>query len=297
MHIAVSGSSGLVGSALTPVLTQHGHRVTRLVRESAGEDEVPWDPQAESFDASPLRGVDAVVHLAGEGIASSRWTEKVKQRIRDSRVQGTRVLCAGLAQMSSPPRVLVTASATGYYGDRADELLEEQSAPGEGFLADVVRDWEAAAKPAADAGIRVVNLRFGMILSSRGGALGKMLLPFKLGVGGRIGSGRQWWSWVSIDDVVRVIEYALTTEGLTGPVNTVSPQPVTNLEFTKTLGHVLHRPTVLPMPALAARLALGEMADELLLASVRVQPRRLEEAGYSFQHPALESTLAYLLGK
>lgn len=297
MNVAITGASGLVGSTLVPMLTTGGHRVTKLVRRPAGDSAVTWDPQAESFDASSLDGVDAVVHLAGENIAAARWSPKVKARIRESRVQGTRVLCEGLARMKTPPKVLVCASAVGFYGDRDDEVLTEDSAAGSGFLANVARDWEAATQPARDAGIRVVNLRFGVILSPKDGALAKMLLPFKLGAGGRVGSGRQYWSWISIDDAAGAIHHALMTDSLSGPVNAVAQNPVTNAEFTKTLGRVLVRPTIVPMPAFAARLALGEMADQLLLASIRVEPRQLIESGYDFRQPTLESAIRHLLGK
>ena len=297
MHIAITGASGLVGSTLCPLLTTGGHQITRLVRREANEGEVTWDPQAESFDASPLEGIDAVVHLAGENIGKSRWTAKLKQRLRDSRVIGTRKLCEGLARMAAPPKVLVCASAIGFYGDRGDEKLDEESRPGNSFLSELVKDWEAATQPAADAGIRVVNLRFGVILSPKDGALAKMLLPFKLCVGGRVGSGKQYWSWISIDDAAGIIHHALMREGLVGPVNAVAPNPVTNLEFTKTLGRVLGRPTIFPMPAFAAKLALGEMADELLLASSRVDAGLILESSYEFRQPTLEEALRHLLGR
>jgi hypothetical protein len=297
MRVAISGSSGLVGSTLVPLLTTGGHSVTRLVRQDARQGEVLWNPQAERFDASPLDGVDAVVHLAGENIAASRWNARVKQRLRDSRVAATRRLCEGLAEMSSRPKVLVCASAIGFYGDRGDELLDEESRPGSGFLADLAQDWECATAPAAEAGIRVVNLRFGVILSPKDGALAKMLMPFKLGVGGRVGSGKQYWSWISIDDAAGAIHHTMMTDDLVGPVNAVAPNPVTNQEFTKTLGRVLRRPTFVPMPAFAARLALGEMADELLLASSRVEPRKLIQSGYDFRQPTLEAALRHLLGR
>ena len=296
MQIAITGASGLVGSTLVPLLTTGGHQVTKLVRRKAGEGEATWDPQGE-FDGAALDGINAVVHLAGENIAGSRWSAKVKEKIRSSRVQGTRVLCEGLAKMPRPPKVLVCASAIGFYGDRCDEELNEQSAQGTGFLADVAREWEAATQPARDAGIRVVNLRFGVILSPKDGALAKMLLPFKLGGGGRVGSGKQYWSWISIDDAARAVHHALMTDSLSGPVNAVAPNPVTNGEFTKTLGRVLNRPTMVPMPAFAARLALGEMADELLLASTRVEPKELCGSGYEFRQPTLESALRHLLGR
>jgi uncharacterized protein (TIGR01777 family) len=244
-----------------------------------------------------LDGVDALIHLAGENIAATRWNAATKKRIRDSRVEGTRVLCEGLAKLTRAPRVLLSASAVGYYGDRGDEILSEDSPSGSGFLAAVARDWEAATEPAAAAGIRVVRMRFGVILSPRGGALAQMLTPFRLGGGGRIGSGRQWWSWISIDDAASAIQHAIMTESLSGPVNGVAPNPVTNAEFTHTLGQVLGRPTLIPMPAFAARLALGEMADELLLASARVLPTKLLESHYRFQHPTLDVALRHLLGK
>ncbi len=296
MQIAITGASGLVGSTLVPLLTTGGHHVTKVVRREPAEGEATWDPDGE-FDAAPLDGIDAVVHLAGENIAASRWSAKVKEKIRTSRVQGTRVLCEGLAKMQNPPKVLVCASAIGFYGDRCDEELNEESANGTGFLADVAQQWEAATQPARDAGIRVVNLRFGVILSPKDGALAKMLLPFKLGGGGRVGSGKQYWSWISIDDAAGAVHHALMTDSLSGPVNAVAPNPVTNGEFTKTLGRVLNRPTVVPMPAFAARLALGEMADELLLASIRVEPQKLRRSGYEFRQPTLEAALRHLLGR
>lgn len=297
MQVAVTGAGGLVGSTIVPLLTTGGHGVTPLVRREAKPGEVTWDPQAATFDASKLDGVDAVVHLAGENIAGGRWTDAMKKKIRDSRVKGTRVLCEGLARMQHPPKALVCASAIGYYGRRGDELLDENSPPGEGFLPDVCVEWEQACQPARDAGIRVVNVRLGVVLSPREGALKKMLLPFKLGLGGKIASGQQYWSWVSIDDAAGAIYHALMTPGLSGPVNGVAPNTVTNLDFTKTLGRVLGRPTIFPMPAFAARLALGEMADDLLIGSTRVTPKRLLETGYEFRQPELEGALRHLLGK
>lgn len=297
MHIAITGSTGLVGSELIPLLTTNDHQITRLVRREPEEGEARWDPQADTFDASKLEGVDAVVHLAGDGIADGRWNEAKKQRLRSSRVDATRTFCEGLVRMENPPKVLVVASAIGYYGDRGDEVLDEKSEPGDNFLADLAKDWEAATEPAKAAGIRVVNLRFGVLLSPRGGALAKMLTPFKLGGGGVVGSGEQYWSWLSIDDAAGAIYHALMTEELSGPVNATAPNPVTNKVFTKTLGSVLNRPTIIPMPAFAARLALGQMADELLLASARVIPNRLMETGYQFRHPTLEGSLRHVLGR
>ena len=299
MHVLVTGSTGLIGSSLIPLLTTGGHNVTRLVRSEPkpGAAEVHWDPESGRIDKSGLKGVDAVVHLAGESIAAGRWTTEQKARIRSSRVKGTKLLCETLTQLEHPPRVWVCASAIGYYGDRGDEVLNEESPPGSGFLSEVCLEWEAETEPAAQKGIRVVNLRIGVVLSPAGGALAKMLFPFKMGVGGVIGSGRQYMSWVALDDVVGAIHHALITDGLQGPVNATAPQPVTNREFTKTLGRVLGRPTLFPLPSFAARLALGEMADELLLASACVEPTQLLKTGYQFRFPELEGALRHLLGK
>jgi uncharacterized protein (TIGR01777 family) len=299
MNILVTGSSGLVGSALVPLLKKDGHTVTRLVRSApaAGENAVTWDPEKGQLSAAALEGMDAVVHLAGENIAAGRWTAVRKARIRDSRVKGTGLLSETLARLERPPRVLISASAIGYYGSRGDEVLTEESQPGTGFLAEVCRDWEEATAPAARRGIRVVLLRFGVIFSGHGGALAKMLTPFRLGVGGRIGDGGQYMGWVALDDAVGAIDYGLVTEALAGPVNVVAPQAVTNAEFTKTLGRVLGRPTVFPMPAFAARLMFGEVADELLLASQRVKPAQLLDGNYPFRFPDLEGALRHLLGK
>lgn len=301
--ILVSGSSGLVGSALVPFLNRSGEYVVRrLVRRSGRAVAEPhihefvcWDPDAGAIDTAALEGVEAVVHLAGENIAAGRWTAARKERILDSRAGATTTLCESLANLPQPPKVLVCASAVGYYGDRGDEILTEESPAGFGFLAAVCQEWERATHPAADRGIRVVNLRFGMILTASGGALAKMLVPFRLGLGGVVGNGRQFISWISLDDAVSVIHHALTTDTLSGPINGVTPNPVTNREFTRTLGRVLQRPTLFPLPSLVARLALGEMADELLLASCRVQPERLLATGYGFQQPLLEGALWYLL--
>jgi hypothetical protein len=250
---------------------------------------------AGSIDTSGLQGVEAVVHLAGENIAE-RWTAAKKANIRDSRANGTRVLCEALTGLTPLPKVLVSASAIGYYGDRGAEVLTEDSASGSGFLAEVCRAWEVATEPAHQRGIRVVRLRFGVVLSAAGGALAKMLPPFRLGLGGTLGSGRQYMSWIALDDAVGAIHHAVVTEPLQGPTNAVAPQPVTNQAFTKALGSVLRRPTLLPLPAFAARLIFGEMADELLLASTRVQPAKLQASGYSFRYPELEGALRHVLG-
>jgi uncharacterized protein len=297
MIIAVTGSTGLVGTALVETLEAEGSLVRRLVRRPVrdGQHEIHWNPAAGTIDAAALSGVDAVVHLAGENLSAKRWTESFKTEIRDSRVRSTQLLCDALASLSNKPGVLLSASAVGYYGDRGDEIADESSSPGSGFLADVCCEWEAATRSARDAGIRVVNLRFGVVLSTQGGALAQMLTPFRLGAGGAIGSGRQYLSWIEIDDLVSAIVFVLRTAALAGPVNAVAPQPVTNREFTKTLGRVLGRPTVLPMPAFAARLAFGEMADEMLLSSIRVDPRALLAAGFKFKFPDLESALRRLL--
>lgn len=298
MNVLVTGSSGLIGSALGPYLASNGHQVIRLVRSKvqAGETQRCWDPEAGTLDPASLEGLDAVVHLAGENIAR-RWTETKKLKILNSRVKSTRLLSESLRRLAKPPKVLVSASASGYYGDRADEILKEESAAGSMFLSEVCRQWEAETEPAARAGIRVVVLRIGVVLSPSGGALAQMLLPFKLGAGGRIGSGRQFWSWIAIDDLLGAILHALNTQALRGPVNAVAPNPVTNLEFTKTLGRVLGRPTLFPMPAFAARLVFGQMAEELLLASARMEPAQLLATGYKFQYRELVPALRHLLGK
>lgn len=299
MHIAVTGSSGLLGSALVSFLAGGGHRLTRLVRSpaTAGAAEIEWHPQAGRLEPNSLEGLDGFVHLAGENIAGGRWTARQKARIRDSRINSTRLLSETLATLSRPPKVLVCASAVGFYGDRGADLMSEDSPAGSGFLAEVCAAWEAASQPARDAGIRTVLLRIGVVLSPAGGALARMLLPFRLGAGGVIGSGDQYWSWIGLDDVIGAIHHALIHDGLEGAVNAVAPQPVTNRVFTTTLGTVLGRPTFVPLPGFAARLALGEMADALLLASTRVEPARLLASGYSFRQPELEGALRHCLGK
>ncbi len=296
MTVLVSGSSGLVGSALIPHLEASGHRVLRLVRTSPKSDlERRWDPETGELAAADLEGIQAVVHLAGENIASGRWNEAKKNRIRSSREDGTRLLAQGLAKLQTPPGVLISASAIGYYGNRGEEILNEESPPGADFLAETCIAWENAARPAGDAGVRTVYVRIGIVLSADGGALAKMLFPFRMGVGGVIGSGDQYMSWISLSDLAGIINHALNTETLQGPVNAVSPAPVTNREFTKTLGGALSRPTLFPMPSFAARLAFGEMADALLLSSTRVLPARLQETGYVFQHPKLDGALRHVL--
>ena len=296
MNVLISGATGLIGSALVPELETKGRTVTRLSRSRSGANTIRWDPSAGTIDGD-LEGTDAVVHLAGESIAQGRWNPDKKRRILDSRVQGTRLLAEKISALATPPKVMVSMSAVGYYGDRGDEVLTEESAPGADFLTRVCREWEAAAEPARRAGIRVVHPRLGIVLSPQGGALGTTLPIFKLGGGGKIGSGRQWWSWVALDDVVGSVLHALTDEGVEGPVNVGSPNPMTNAEYTKVLGKVLGRPTVLPLPAPAARIMLGEVADALLLASQRMRPAKLEVTGYTFRYPQLEGALGHLLGR
>jgi len=300
MRVAVSGSTGLVGSEVVTVLSAGGHEVVRLVRRTPapGEKAVRWDPEKGEVSAAGLEGFDAVLHLAGENIASGRWTAARKAAIRDSRVRGTRFLCDALAGLARPPKTFVCASAVGYYGDRGEELLTEESSPGAGFLAEVCREWEAALAPAARKGIRVVALRIGMVLSAKGGALARMLPLFRAGLGGAIGGGRQYISWVALDELPGIVLHALQCGDLSGPVNAVAPRPVTNREFTEALGRVLSRPTLLPVPAFALRLAVGgEMANALLLASARVVPKRLLDTGFAFRSPELETTLRRLLGR
>jgi len=295
MKLLLSGSSGLIGAALREAIGEAS--VVRLVRSrgsTAGTD-VFWDPLGGTIDKDRLEGIDAVVHLAGENIASGRWTAKRKALIRDSRVRGTGTLCGALASLSRPPRILVSASAMGYYGDRGEEILRESSAQGDGYLARVCADWEGATEPAARRGIRVVRLRLGIVLSSRGGALAKMLTPFRLGLGGVVGNGRQYMSWIALEDVVGIIRHALQKDEVSGPLNAVSPQPVTNREFTRTLGRVLGRPTIVPLPAAMARVLMGEMADALLLASARLDPAALKASGYSFRLPDLQGALRTIL--
>ena len=296
MKILVTGASGLVGHRLVPSLESRGHEVLRLVRNApASEREVRWDPAKGTIDAGALEGVDAAVHLAGENLAEGRWSEEKKRRIRESRVKGTTLISETLAGLGQKPEVLVSASAVGYYGDRGDEVLTEESRSGDGFLADVCREWERATEAAEGVGIRVAHMRFGVILSGEGGALKKMLFPFRMGVGGKLGDGRQYMSWITLDDAVGAIEHALENKALRGPVNTVAPRPVTNKEFTKAMGSALSRPTILPAPAFALRLVFGEMADATLLASQRAEPVRLKESGVVFKYPEIEGALRHVL--
>jgi uncharacterized protein len=295
MRIAIAGASGLVGSALIPELETDGHEIVRMVRNPPKAGEIEWHPNQDEMDPAKLNGFEAIVNLAGESIAEGRWTDEKKKRIRDSRVNGSHLISEALAKLATKPRVFLCASATGIYGDRGDETLDEQSESGGGFLAGVCREWEKATEPASKAGVRVVNLRFGPILARAGGMLEKMLTPFKMGLGGKIGSGKQYISWVAIDDVVAAIKVALNDDSIRGPLNIVSPAPVTNERFTRALGEALSRPTVMSMPAFAARLAFGEMADEMLLVSQRVVPKRLNHSGFTFQFSDLENALQHYI--
>lgn len=296
MKLLITGASGLVGTALSQHVAAQGHDVYALTRTPKSDNEIGWDPAQGKLNSADIEGMDAVVHLAGESIAEGRWDEAKKKRIYDSRVKGTQLLSQTLATLQAKPKVLVSTSAIGYYGDRGDETLDEQSEPGhELFLTEVCKAWEAATDSASNAEIRVVHARLGMVLSSDGGAISKMLLPFKMGVGGRIGSGHQYWSWITLTDVVHAFTHVIDHENLRGAVNFVAPNPVTNREFTKAMGQALKRPTVFPMPAFAARLALGEMASELLLPSARVYPRQLEASGFQFEHAELPTALDAVL--
>ena len=297
MRIAITGASGLVGSALVPFLEESGHQVARLVRGTPhGPDEHRWSPDLGIPDAAAMGSVDAVIHLAGESVAGGRWTPAMKARIRDSRIGPTRALAQSLAGAPVPPSVLISASAIGIYGNRGDEALTEASPRGHGFLADVCEAWEAAADPARGAGIRVVHPRFGIILDAHGGALGRMTVPFRLGLGGRLGPGTQHWSWVGIADVVNALLFAVTHDTMRGPINVTAPHPVTNAEFTRVLARTLHRPAVMPVPALVLRAVIGEMADAELLSSKRVLPAALQGAGFAFRHSRLEDALRHSLG-
>ena len=296
MRVLVTGSTGLVGSALVPFLTTGGHTVSRLVRDGGGEHDLTWRPQRGEIDEKGLAGFDAVIHLAGESIAEGRWTAEKKARIRDSRVRGTAVLAAAVASRENKPRVFVSSSAIGYYGDRGDEVLTEKSDAGDDYLANVCRAWEAETQPASDAGVRTVVARSGIVLAKHGGALQRMLMPFKLGLGGKQGPGTQWMSWIALDDEIGALRAAIDDDRLRGPVNLTAPNPMRNKDFADTLGRVLHRPTVLTTPLLPLKLRFGtELVETLLLVSQRVEPARLNEVGFSFTYPDLESALDALL--
>ena len=292
MNILINGASGLIGRALQKSLAEKGHQLVLAGRnEPRSREQIQWTVENGFAEPDRLEGLDAFVHLAGENISALRWTEEKKRAIRDSRVLGTRSVVEAMGKLEKPPEVFIAGSATGYYGDRGDEIMTESDEPGDTFLSDVCAAWEAESMRAEELGVRTVRLRTGVVLSKDGGALAEMLTPFKLGVGGVVGSGRQWMSWVSLADVVGAIEFALENEDLTGPVNVVAPNPVTNKEFTSTLGEVVHRPTILPLPQFAVKLAFGEMGDALLLDSTRVAPERLTEAGYKFEFENLKRAL------
>jgi uncharacterized protein (TIGR01777 family) len=297
MKVLVSGSSGMVGTALRQALRSDGHSAASLVRPGSAlqTGDVRWDPVTGELDLAAAEGAEAAVHLAGASIAAGRWNDERKRVIRDSRVEATRRLVTALGKLKRRPAVLISASAIGIYGDRGEEELTEQSAPGGDFLSQVARDWEAEAARAEQAGIRVVCLRFGVILAAHGGALAKMLLPFRWGLGGKIGSGRQWMSWLTLGEAVGMVRYALENAKLRGPVNAVAPTPVRNADFTQALARAVSRPAIFPMPAFAARLAFGEMADALLLASQRVLPAGLQESGYTFRQAELAGALQAVL--
>jgi len=297
-RVLVTGSSGLIGSTLVPFLQTGGHEVVRMVRGAASTPgTISWDPVEGRIDRESLEGFDVVIHLAGENLMGMRWTDEKKRRIRDSRVNGTGLLAETLASLERPPRVFLAASAIGYYGHRGSEILDEESKPGSGFLPEVCEGWEAATEAAIDKGIRVVNLRFGMVLTPTGGALAKMLPAFKMGVGGPIGTGWQFISWITMDDAIEAIYHSMLTETLQGPINVVSPYVATNRDFAKTLGLVLGAPAAIKVPDWAVKLALGELAQDVLLTSVRAEPRKLTDTGFIFHFPDLESALRHVLGR
>lgn len=297
MDVAITGSHGLIGTALAASLQHDGHRVVPVVRREGVDGTVHWDPQGGTIDRAGLEGIDAVVHLAGEGIAAKPWTKAQRARIHDSRSAGTTLLAGALADLGQPPHTLISGSAIGYYGERGDEVLTERSEPGTDFLADVCIDWERSAGAAADAGIRTAMIRTGIVLDAEGGALAKQLLPFKLGLGAKAGRGTQWFSWISLDDQVAAIRHCLDTESVSGPVNATAPNPVTNAEFTDAVGDALGRPTFLTIPRLVRHLpfGVGDLADSLLFTSARVMPTRLEDTGFVFAHPSLDLALAAIL--
>ena len=299
LKVGVTGSTGLIGNALCAVLTTGGNKVVRLRRDKArlGSNDALWNPKGEPEDLNGLEGMDAVVHLAGEPLLGLRWTDEKKKRIWASRVKGTEWLARTLSQLKRPPRVLVTSSAVGYYGNRGNQVLTESSKPGKGFLSELCQAWEEATRPAARMAIRVVNLRTGVVLSPAGGALGTMLLPFKVGIGGRLGSGRQYVSWIDHDDMLSLILHVIRTDTIRGAVNATTPYPVPNSTFTGTLGRVLNRPTLVPIPSLAVKALFGEMGTETLLASARVRPAVAEETGFVFAYPGLEESLRHQLGR
>jgi len=295
MKVVISGSSGLIGQALYRYLSANGHEVGCLQRNNSAQDYPHWDPGKGLIDFGSFSNADVVIHLAGESIAAGRWTTEKKYRISNSRIKGTELISEYLVALPHKPKVFISGSAIGIYGDRGDELVDEDSRLGDGFLADICKRWEEATIPAAEADIRVVNIRTGMVLSSSGGALKKMVFPFQMGLGGVIGNGKQYMSWISANDVVESIHYLMKNDSIHGAVNLVSPYPVRNYEFVKTLGRILHRPTIIPAPAWALRLILGEMANELVLASTRVTPNKLLSVGYKFQHSKLDEALQYVL--
>lgn len=298
MKIVISGSTGLIGSALTRALLDDSHTVTRLVRPGGpiGAGTIAWDPDRGVLDSAALENFDAVVHLSGQNLASVKWTDENKKKLVESRTRSTRLLCGRLLQLNHPPRIVIMASASGYYGNRKDEKLTEQSNPGTGFLAELTREWEKASDALTDNGIRLVRLRLGVVLASQGGALPRMVKPFKMGLGGKIGNGRQYISWVGLDDVVGIVKFILDNEHIRGAVNAVAPTPVTNQDFTKALAEVLNRPAVATIPAFALRLMYGEMADETLLSSTRVIPKVLQDAKYEFTDFELKKTLKKYIG-
>jgi uncharacterized protein (TIGR01777 family) len=297
VKVVVTGSTGLIGSALVSNLRGEGHEVRRLVRGAPrAADEVQWSPSTGALDPTAVDGFDAVVHLAGAGIGDHRWTDDYKRQIRDSRVQGTTAVATAIASAANPPRVLVSGSAVGYYGDTGDEAADESSPGGVGFLPSVVRDWEASTAPAKDAGARVVTIRTGLVLSADGGLLGPLLPLFKLGLGGRLGSGRQWMSWINIADHIAAVRFLLDRDDLAGPVNVTAPEPVRNKEFTKALARAVHRPAIAIVPSPALRVALGGFADEGALVSQRVLPTRLEDAGFTFTFADIDAALRALVG-